>query len=209
MSELPDRIRRAFERHGAFEPKTDGVINELTTEPSTEEEAATQSTDDSAAAPIAGDSIAAPSTGDDPVVRYAVTTTPFESIVEARPVHDRLVRFRILIGVPMLNRVTEDHVADVVEEGWYETFERRVEDIGAVTRRDRNLDPTVRTDGERAIVTVSIEDRNVDRGLDDAKAIVDYVEGTYVQGIIPGYEYTGAVEQLISRARSTGETARE
>jgi len=34
--------------------------------------------------------------------------------------------------------------------------------------------------------------------------VIDFVEGTYVQGIIPGYEYTGVVDELISAARQQG-----
>lgn len=185
MSELPDRVGRAFEDHGAFEP--DETIEATATD---------EQVDDDTAEAV----------DDDQTTPYTVTTTPFDAIVEPRPVHDRLVRFRIVVEVPMIDAVTEDHVAEVVEEGWYDTFERRIEDIGAVTKRDRDLEPSVRTDGEAAIVTETIEDRNVSRGLDDAKAIVDYVEGTYVQGIIPGYEYTEPVSVLISRARSMGQT---
>ena len=34
--------------------------------------------------------------------------------------------------------------------------------------------------------------------------MIDFVEGTYVQGVIPGYEYTEPVSDLLSAARQQG-----
>lgn len=89
----------------------------------------------------------------------------------------------------------------MVEDGWYETFELRVEDIGGVFRTERDLEPTVTRQGETITVEASFEDINERRGVDDAGAVIDYVEGTFVQGIIPGYEYTEPVASIIDRAR--------
>jgi ATP phosphoribosyltransferase len=44
-----------------------------------------------------------------------------------------------------------------------------------------------------------------DGAADIAKAFVEYVEGTYVEGVIPGYEYADPVAGLRQRARQTGE----
>ncbi|WP_048076462.1 DUF5813 family protein, partial [Halorubrum sp. AJ67] len=97
-----------------------------------------------------------------------------------------------------------DEVADVVEDGWADTFERRVVDVGGVTRREREFDPVVETDGDEIAVTYALTDGNERRGVDDAGALIDFVEGTYVQGVIPGYEYTGPVSELLSAARRHG-----
>jgi len=50
----------------------------------------------------------------------------------------------------------------------------------------------------------ALADINERRGVDDAGALIDFVEGTYVQGVIPGYEYTAPVSDLLSAARQQG-----
>lgn len=133
---------------------------------------------------------------------FEQTATPFDGVVEASDA-DGQIRFDVEVRVPLLNSVTEDEVAAVVEDGWYETFELRVEDIGGVFRTERDLEPTVRRQLETVIVEASFEDINERRGVDDAAAVIDYVEGTFVQGIIPGYEYTEPVSGIIDQARET------
>lgn len=171
MSELPERVRRAFRDHDAFEA-TDG------------------------------DDEATPTT-------YRSTSTPFEGTVTAEAVDGGRIRFDVTVRVPMLDEVTADHVAPVVEEGWFETLERRLANIGGVFEGDRDVTPetreTTRAGTRVAEVTASIEDIDPRRGVNDSAAIVDYVEGTFVQGIIPGYEYTEPVTNIISQARQTGE----
>ncbi len=53
---------------------------------------------------------------------------------------------------------------------------------------------------------MSFEDIDERRGVDDAGALINFVEGTYAQGIIPGYEYTEPATRLIENARRTGDT---
>jgi hypothetical protein len=156
MTAVPQRVRRAFADHTAFEQIDD--------------------------------------------TQFESTTTTFEGSVEATEVDGR-IQFTVEATVPLLNSVTEDEVAAVVEDGWYETFELRVRDIGGVFRTDRDLEPTVTRQSETAVVEASFEDINERRGVDDAGAVIDYVEGTFVQGIIPGYEYTEPVTSIIDRAR--------
>ena len=134
---------------------------------------------------------------------FESTATTFDGTVEASDV-DGQIRFDIEVRVPLLNSVTEDEVAAVVEDGWFETFELRVTDIGGVFRTERDLEPAVRRQSETIVVETSFEDINERRGVDDAAAVIDYVEGTFVQGIIPGYEYTDPVSGIIDRARTTG-----
>jgi len=133
-----------------------------------------------------------------------VTTTPFDATVAASDDDDGHVAFAVTVRVPTLSTVTEDDVADVVEDGWADTFRRRVENIGAVTAVDHDLAPQVARDGDELVVTASLSDLDHDRGANDAVAVVDYVEGTYVQGVIPGYDYTAPVTGLIDAARATG-----
>lgn len=137
--------------------------------------------------------------------RFRSTTAYFDAAVDAEPTEDRGIRFDVTVRVPVLSAVTEGHVADVVEDGWYETFERRVVDVGGVTRIDRDLNPEVHRDASEAVVELSLTDSNERRGVDDAGALIDFVEGTYVQGIIPGYEYTEPVASVLSKARRQGD----
>lgn len=136
--------------------------------------------------------------------RYESTVTPFDGVVDVDSVDDGRLQFHVTVRVPMLDEVTEDHVADVVEEGWYETFALRIEDIGGVTAADHDLDPTVERERRQAVVRVSFADIDERRGVDDAGAVIDYVEGTFVQGIIPGYQYTDPVTSLVDTARQAG-----
>ncbi|OYR56732.1 DUF5813 family protein [Halorubrum halodurans] len=133
-------------------------------------------------------------------------TTAFDAAVEAEPPsEDGRIRLSIVVRVPTLSAVTVDDVADVVETGWYETFERRVVDVGGVTRGDHEFDPRVGRDDDEIVVRFALTDINERRGVDDAGALIDFVEGTYVQGVIPGYEYTDPVSGLVSSARRQGD----
>ena len=134
----------------------------------------------------------------------AVTTTPFDARITAVPGADGRIVFDVTASVPTLSAVVESEVAPVVEDGWADTFRRRVEDIGAVTEGDHDLSPTVERTGGELVVTATLSDLDHDRGTNDAVAVVDYVEGTYVQGVIPGYEYTEPVDGLIQAARAAG-----
>lgn len=131
-------------------------------------------------------------------------TTAFDGEVRAEPAADGRVRFAVTVRVPTLSAATADEVADVVEEGWTETFELRVVDVGGVTRADREFDPTVAVGDDEITVEFELTDVNERRGVDDAGALIDFVEGTYVQGVIPGYEYVDPVAGLLSAARQQG-----
>jgi len=127
---------------------------------------------------------------------FAVTTTPFENTTVADD-----GTYRVTVRTPAIDAVVEgEEVADVVEDGWFETLERRLDDAHAVAATD-DASPTVisRESGE---VTVVVEFARGDPAdaPEDAKAIVDYVEGTWVQGIIPGYDYREPAASLMERA---------
>ena len=136
---------------------------------------------------------------------YRAATTPLDGRVEVSPGADGRIEFVVTVRVPMLSDVADD-VAPIVEDGWYETFELRIEDVGGITRADHDLEPAVRRSGDEAVVEASFADLNERRGVDDANAVINFVEGTYVQGIIPGYDYEEPVSNLISRARSAAGT---
>ncbi|RLM88895.1 hypothetical protein D3D02_10240 [Halobellus sp. Atlit-38R] len=135
--------------------------------------------------------------------RYAVTTTAFDGEVVIDSDGGAAV-FAITVRVPMLDAVTEDHVAPVVEDGWFDTLALRLEDVDGAFRGTDDPDVTVERDGEHAVLNVELTDLDANRAAADAVAAVEYVEGTYVEGIIPGYDYTEPVTHLIQRAASTG-----
>jgi hypothetical protein len=136
---------------------------------------------------------------------YVSTATAFDATATAEAGDDGRVRFGVEVRVPTLSAVVDGDVADVVEDGWYDTFELRVADVGGVTRAEHDLDPVVRNTGDAVVVAFKYEDLNERRGVDDAAALVTFVEGTFVQGVIPGYDYTDPVSSLLSTARQSGE----
>lgn len=141
--------------------------------------------------------------------RYAAVSTPFDAVVDAAPADGGRIGFDVVVRLPMLDEVTEDTVAPVVEEGWYETLDRRLQGIGGgVLAGGHELTPAVEETtfaGDRvAEVRAGFEDIDPRRGVNDAAAVVDFVEGTFVQGVIPGYDYTEPVTDILSEARRAG-----
>lgn len=185
MSELTSRIRRAFDAAGSFEQV---------------EETTWRSTTTAFEARIEVDPLDVDGPNSDGGTPNSDGETPDRSGTDRSP----RFGFDVTVVVPMLDAVTDDRVADVVEDGWFDTFERRVDDVSGITRRSRELAPTVRREGSEIVVETSLTDANPGRGVKDAGAFIDFVEGTYVQGIIPGYDYTEPVAGLLSRARRQG-----
>lgn len=141
---------------------------------------------------------------------YAVTTTVFESTVSASAGEDDgQTRWTVTVTVPSLEAATSDHVGQAVADGWFETFERRLADAPVAMRADLTLDELdVERRGLEVRVTFQFTWPNADRALDIAKTLVEYVEGTYVEGIVPGYSYESPVADLISQAETGGDAER-
>jgi hypothetical protein len=133
---------------------------------------------------------------------FDATTTPFDATVELADADDA-VRYEIVMELPSLDAVVAgESVAEVVSEGWLETFDRRLEDVDGALRADAG-EPTVEHDERDRTVTVtaSFVSARPDHGAEDAAALVGYVEGTYVEGVIPGYTYREPVAGLLEQAR--------
>lgn len=127
---------------------------------------------------------------------FDATTTPFEVHASA---DDR--QFEVTVRVPTLPAVVEGEVGDAVAHGWFDTLERRMADAYDVTQA-ADGDVSVARDRDAGVVRVDFSFSAPPRqGVDDAAALVDYVEGTYVQGVIPGYDYRDPVAGLLSDAR--------
>jgi len=136
--------------------------------------------------------------------RFESTTTTFDAVVEASE-NDGRIDYVVRVRVPSLTAAVAGDVSEVVEEGWAETFELRVADADGVVRGDHDIDPAVELTAGEVSVEFAFTDINERRGVDDAAALINYVEGTYVQGIIPGYEYVDPVAGLIDQARQVGD----
>jgi hypothetical protein len=140
---------------------------------------------------------------DDPGV-WTSTVTPFDVAIRPSLREDGRARYRLTVRLPTLSATTADEVAPVVEEGWFETFDLRVRDVGDIFRGDPDPDPTVSLEDDEVVVTAEVVDLDPRRGAADASAFLTFVEGTYVQGVIPGYDYREPVSDLVETARQRG-----
>jgi len=93
-------------------------------------------------------------------------------------------------------------VADVVLDGWFDTLERRLQDLDGALRAEAAA-PQVVLDEATDVVTVlaAFESARRAHGAEDAAALVGFVEGTYMEGLIPGYTYREPVAGLLEQAR--------
>ena len=127
--------------------------------------------------------------------RFAPTTSDWDASVLVRGggVVD------VAVVVPTLDAATTDEVADVVADGWYDTFERRVQGADSVTLAD-DVDVT-RVSREAGDITVELAvDPRAGKAADDALALVNFVEGTWFQGVVPGYDYVERVQAMREQA---------
>lgn len=139
---------------------------------------------------------------------HRVTSTVFESSVAAADV-DGGPQWTVRVTVPSLSAATSDHVGESVAEGWFETFERRLADAPKATRAPLELDDlAVERRGIDVVVTFTFTWEDPERAVDIAKTLVEYVEGTYVEGVVPGYSYEAPVADLLSQADTGGDAER-
>jgi hypothetical protein len=137
---------------------------------------------------------------------FALESTAFDVRATASAVaSERAGRFRLVVTVPTLSACVTDPsaVADVVEDGWFETLERRLGDAYDVAKTSVEGEPTLDRGAESVRVAFAFEPWQADTGVSDAKALAEYVEGTFLQGLIPGYEYVGVAAELQAAATQT------
>jgi hypothetical protein len=127
---------------------------------------------------------------------YAATTARFEaSVTPGRP-------HRLRAELPTLDAVVVgETVAEVVEEGWFETFEARLAGLDGVTEGSVEP-PAVSREEDTVVVEVAFEGGG--DPASDAAALLNFVEGTWIQGIVPGYDYREDVQSVRERARDRG-----
>ncbi|WP_255148794.1 DUF5813 family protein [Halorarius halobius] len=136
---------------------------------------------------------------------FALTTTAFDGTVTASETDDWAHRYVLTVRAPMLSAAVEGDVGPAVEDGWFDTFSLRLEDAPGAVRDDVELAEldVHELDGD-AVAVFEFEWGNADRAPAIAKALAEYVEGTYMEGIVPGYDYTEPVASMLSQA-SQGE----
>ncbi|MFC7019356.1 MULTISPECIES: DUF5813 family protein [Haloarcula] len=140
---------------------------------------------------------------------YAVETTSFTGHVTASEGEQWRTDIEVTVRAPSLQAATSDEVGEAVREGWFETFERRLEDAPKATRASVDVDEyVVERDGDEVVVTYRFSLGNANQAADVAKAFAEYVQGTYVEGIIPGYDYVGTVADLMDTASTGGSEGR-
>lgn len=140
---------------------------------------------------------------------YELTTTVFDAVVTAAPAEGRRDgAFTVTVFLPSLDAaVAGESVAAVVEDDWAATLERRLRDVFEVAHADTHEAPAVDRAPAEVRVTLEYTAWNALEGVEDAKTLVEYVEGTYAQGLIPGYEYRGEAATLLDSARNRGREA--
>ncbi|WP_276279420.1 DUF5813 family protein [Halorussus caseinilyticus] len=137
--------------------------------------------------------------------RFETPAKPFENVVTVSDTEGDAREYRLEARTPMLDAVVEgETVAEVVEDGWFETLELRLDDAHTVADADA-APPEIEREGTgedaEVVVTVAFDREDPERAAEDALAIAEYVEGTWVQGIIPGYDYREPAAGLRERAR--------
>lgn len=142
---------------------------------------------------------------------YVLQPTTFESLVRTTITEPEAgteeLRTTLTVRVPSLDSAVEEAVGPNLLDGWFETFERRLEDAPGAVREDVVLDGLdTQLANDEVIVTLSFSVRGdrVTRAPDIAKALAEYIEGTYAEGIVPGYTYRPPVSELLASARNDG-----
>lgn len=134
---------------------------------------------------------------------FEVTTTRFDGRVTAEGTGEWDIAYTLEVRAPMLSSAIEGDVGRAVEDGWFDTYELRLEDTGMAVRQDVGFEEyrLVEEAGD-AVAVFEFDWGNADHVPEMAKAMTEFVEGTYMEGIVPGYEYRPPVSELLSRARS-------
>lgn len=136
---------------------------------------------------------------------FALTSTAFDARVSAEATDDRALRYTLEVRAPTLESATADEVGSTVAKGWFDTYDRRLEDAPMAVRHDVDLaERRVFEEAGDAVAVFGFEWGNADQAPAIAKALAEYVEGTYMEGIVPGYEYVPPVSDMLSEARQSG-----
>lgn len=133
---------------------------------------------------------------------YQYDRTPFENHL-----HVTADKIELQIELPTLDTVVADQsVPDVVEEGWQSTLRRRLGNVSHALPTDRSIEPEWKANDRVITVTYRFVPTRRDQPTEEIIAVYDFVEGTYLQGIIPGYEYNDPIAGMIAKASARGDS---
>jgi hypothetical protein len=137
---------------------------------------------------------------------YRLVATVFDGRVEVEGTEGTGLCYRLTVRAPTLSAATEEDVGPSVEAGWLDTYELRLEDAPGAVRDDVALEElTVLTENGTTVVAEFSLVGDADRAPAVAEAVAQYAQGTYVEGVVPGYTYEPPVSELLSRAREAGD----
>ena len=138
---------------------------------------------------------------------FALTTTTFETRVGAGELGDSRIAYTVTVTVPSIQTATADEVGETVAADWLRTLRLRLEDAPMTTRAPVELEEfDVGLEDGTVRVEYVFEWDDPAGAADIAKAFAEFVEGTYVEGIVPGYEYEPPVANLLARASQGGQS---
>lgn len=127
---------------------------------------------------------------------YEYTGTAFDVTAIVR---DGECQVRVVL--PELDTVVQNEtVPDVVRSGWRDTLDRRLKDGPKAAGLQGDIEYTLEEKDTVVIARYTFTPKSPRVIGEEVSAIATFVEGTYVQGIIPGYEYDEPVTGLIQQA---------
>lgn len=133
-----------------------------------------------------------------------VDTSPFEVTVHLES-SQAGVAYSVVIEMPSLDAVTEESVAAVIEDGWSETLERRLADAPQATGELTDASYTFEREEDAVRATFTFEGPLDTAPAEAIKALATFAEGTYLQGVVPGYTYGPPVDGMLERASRQAE----
>lgn len=135
---------------------------------------------------------------------FIVETTVFDSRVAVADNSAETV-YTLTIQTPTLRSAVEEDVGPNLLDGWLETLERRVKDAPEAVHADIELTADVQSHDGQAIITLRVPFDRPERAPAVLKAMTEYVEGTYVEGVVPGFTYRPPVSKLLTSATHSDE----
>ena len=113
--------------------------------------------------------------------------------------------YTLTVRAPTLDSATADDVGPTVADDWLRTLCHRARDAPKATRASVDVDEfTAKAVNGEVHITYTFALERPDTAAHIAKTFAEFVEGTYVEGLIPGYEYEPPVTNLLADASQGG-----
>ena len=109
------------------------------------------------------------------------------------------------VRMPTIDEIVlNDDPSAIVVDGWFDAIARQLSDANGVVKGELTADASVTRGQTEVSVTYRLRGTDADGLAMDAKALVDFVIGMYLQSAIPGYEYDDPMRGLLGAARARG-----